>query len=165
MRTFEHFWMERYLCFGSALVSMRIWIQIRLPSGLCHHIWIKFLPVQETFIRPWLLWSTKYKTFFPSYTISIYVSPLPWAGSRAGQPVFERVSPGVKTMSVHETHFIRSAKRKRKKILWIFINIFLPLRDSWLWRPFSGCGTFGAGKSCSNHTNLFYIIKKVSLKN
>ncbi len=50
------------------------------------------VPVQETFILPWLPW------FFSSpYIISIYLSPphrpANWAGSRAGPPVSEYVSP------------------------------------------------------------------------
>ncbi len=49
--------------------------------------------VQETFILHWLLWSVEFKQIFPSlYTVSIYV-PQHWAGSHAGPPVSECVSP------------------------------------------------------------------------
>ncbi len=55
------------------------------------------VPVQETFILPWLLWSAQYIIVFSSpYTISILCPHLPvtWAGSRARPPVSECVSPG-----------------------------------------------------------------------
>jgi hypothetical protein len=43
------------------------------------------VPVKETFILPWLLWSPSTKKVSSPYTISIYV--------RAGSPVSDCVSP------------------------------------------------------------------------
>jgi hypothetical protein len=48
------------------------------------------MPVLETFILPWLLWSAQYKIFF-FLILQFYFMcphrPATWAGSLAGQPV------------------------------------------------------------------------------
>ncbi len=47
------------------------------------------MPVQETFILPWLLWSAQYKIFFPTihyFNLYVPVAQQPRQGSRAGPP-------------------------------------------------------------------------------
>ncbi len=65
------------------------------------------VPVQETVILPWLIWSAQYKIFFPHRTLFQFMCPhrhATWAGSRAGPPVSECVSPvrlGVLTLLLY----------------------------------------------------------------
>ncbi len=55
--------------------------------------------LQKTFILPWLLWSAQYKnSFFPRRRLFQFMCPhrpATWAGSRAGPPVSECLSPRV----------------------------------------------------------------------
>jgi hypothetical protein len=65
------------------------------------------IPVQETFILPWL-WSTKYNFFFPHRTSTLFQFLCPyqsatWASSRAGPPVSECESPA-STVFIERLH-------------------------------------------------------------
>jgi hypothetical protein len=54
------------------------------------------MPVRKNFILHWLLWSAQYKIIFPHRTLFQIMCPHrpgTWAGSRAGPPVSEFVSP------------------------------------------------------------------------
>ncbi len=79
------------------LLKLRWMVTHRVQIGLVGWFVGLVMPVQETFILPWLLWSAQFKKNFPHRTLCPFMCPycpVTWEGSRAGPSFSECVSLG-----------------------------------------------------------------------